>query len=984
MKNTLIMSIASLLLFYAVAAAVEVEVDATTRVVINGVDRIQDGLFGVDGLTGGNREELEAANMHTASGSSTSLGPVPEDPDHPGQVDRAALQARVDNVQPSRGGIRVDHFVNVIQGGPGWNQGPRERRGYIIPQRPEPYAEWVEALARYRLKELPDTQHYFMFFGEISLLGYWNKPEMIRDPRREGSNTTGRQGAKAYVEVLQASLERLKGANSPIKAGTAGLTSSLNWSNWRTWQSWWEYMIQEVGDQVDFYGVHWYDMTRTNLLVEAGLIQNAQELSWGNRKPICCQESDLAQGPMDNPEKGPFNAYFLWALMDMPDKVIVNINHLRDLGGSYFHNMFRASRRLPKYWAFWIMRDLRGTMLRVQVRPEAERPVLADRARGGRLWLFPQRRGIKARAAAQDNRLCVIVWNDTQATEQIDLSIATPRGQTPAETELSWVYFDRIDNGAGELEHGTGPLACRVEDERLALSFPARGNSIYAVRLDFPENIEATKALWTKEYFGDEIMFQVPGPTNFQDVPSPSPPAFKQLPSPELAIRADLKGARSVRLRVALDKPRGDWEDTLIRMNGKLYMLPVEQHVKRVALVEVPVDLADLRGGRVKLQFLPHLSEPYQVLWASLVVSNAESDEQAAPFVLRLEDPNVGLAAGETRTVKYTLISKSARVMPLSLRWVLPAGWSLEGAERERFKLPPRGRLSGQVTIRAAGDRPVEYQQIALLVRYPQGQVVARRSYKTNTPISCKRFAEPPTIDGALDDWQMHEGVSLPVGDRVVRVWTGWDVDNFYLAAFIPQPEDTEGARRIPRGRRALHVFLDLGNEKGVFNWDANDHHFWFVTPGLIEPERAERQRIPLVPGPAGEQLTDEEAEKYGWHAGYVGQTFWQGPLEKQEVADCPYTRSACKPVEGGYVIEAAIGGAWSWSRCEEAMYGYWPTVGQTIGFDFLCDDSGVDANAPAYYWGHGFEAVHSYYVTSPQEQVRGNPSLWGLLRFEE
>ena len=56
-------------------------------------------------------------------------------------------------------------------------------------------------------------------------------------------------------------------------------------------------------------------------------------------------------------------------------------------------------------------------------------------------------------------------------------------------------------------------------------------------------------------------------------------------------------------------------------------------------------------------------------------------------------------------------------------------------------------------------------------------------------------------------------------------------------------------------------------------------------------------------------------------------------------------------------------------------MYGYWPTVGQTIGFDFTWHP---------YYWGHGFETMHSYYTDCPQEQVQGNPGLWGLLRFEE
>ena len=79
-----------------------------------------------------------------------------------------------------------------------------------------------------------------MFKGEISLPGYWNGPEMIRDPWREGTNTTGRPGAERYVEVLKACIERIRQAELPVRVGTAGLTSSLNWSDWRTWQSWWD------------------------------------------------------------------------------------------------------------------------------------------------------------------------------------------------------------------------------------------------------------------------------------------------------------------------------------------------------------------------------------------------------------------------------------------------------------------------------------------------------------------------------------------------------------------------------------------------------------------------------------------------------------------------------------------------------------------------------------------------------------------------
>ena len=179
-------------------------------------------------------------------------------------------------------------------------------------------------------------------------------------------------------------------------------------------------------------------------------------------------------------------------------------------------------------------------------------------------------------------------------------------------------------------------------------------------------------------------------------------------------------------------------------------------------------------------------------------------------------------------------------------------------------------------------------------------------------------------------------------------------------------------------------MFLDLGNEKGVYNNDANDHNFWFVTPGLTTADNAKNWRLPLAAPPDGVELTPEEKQKFRWHKAYVGQTFWQGPLNKLRVPDYPFTRMECRAVDGGYTIEASIGGAWSWSSPEQAIYGYWPKAGHTIGFDFVCDDGGVDPIAQSVYWGRGFEQLHRYYVTHPREQVRGNPSAWGLLKFEE
>ena len=987
---------------------IRVDVDATTTLVINGIDQVRDSLFGLDGAEGGNHEEQQAANMHTATGSSAGIGGVAEDPQRPGQIDRAKLQAYLDTAKPSIGGFRIDHYLHCLQGGPGWQTGPKERRGYVIPQDLDVYSEWAEAVVRHRLKTMPNTEHYFQFFGEISLMGYWSGPGILRDPTRESTNRTGRIGAQQLINVITASHRRLDQAGLDVRLGTPGVTNALQWSNWRTWRSWFEPMVDQLGDKVSFYGLHWYDMTRDMLEVEAGILQNAQEIRWGNRLPICVQESDYTQGPMDDPRKGPFNAYYLWSLLDMPDKVMVNTAHLRDLGGTIPHNMFRAGRRLPKYWSYWILGDLRGTMLDVDVtgrqspgNPDESvglrsltasapgssfltRPAIASRRRGGRLWLFPQDRGIRARAASGGNRVCVVVWNDSpDEDKQVDLRVVLPDGCRAVNAERKHVFFDSDGLPRHESEHGVEAIDWKQQDDELALSLDTKADTIYSVTVDFEQPLKQIKTAWIRQFFGDQIMFKVPGHSNFTDVANPSPEAFQTLLSPEVVIRSDLVGARSARLKIALDKPRGDWEDTVAVVNGREYLLPTTEHVKRVALVEVPVDLVDLDDGKVKVDFQPHSGEPYRVVWASLVISNKPDRQSVAPLVAKLEDDRFGVHPGETLEPRCSFVNKSSQSIEAMLRWVLPDGWTIQQEPASTMTLEPNERMVKKLTVRVADSEPrVEYQQIAAIVEFPCGKLVTRKSYKLNAPVPCRKFSSPPKIDGDLSDWKGRAPIKLNIKERNVQLWTGWDVDNWYLAAIIPQSKDRGGT--IPRSVEALHLFLDLGNEKGVYNYDANDHHFWFVTPGLATPEKAANWRLPLSSPPEGVELGAEEKEGLRWHKAYVGQTFWQGPLSKLKVPDYPFTRMECRAVEGGYTIEASIGGAWSWSAPEQSIYGFWPEAGHTIGFDFVCDDNGVDPISHSVYWGCGFEQLHRYYFGHPREQVRGNPAAWGLLRFEE
>ncbi len=990
---------------------VTVDVDTTRRVVINGVDRVQDGLFGVDGASGGNFDEQRAANMHTASGSSAGLAEVAEDPNRPGQIDRKRLEAMLAKAKPEKPSLRIDNELHCLQGGPGWQTGPRVRNGYVIPHDLEVYGQWAEALVRHRLKTAPRTEHYFQFFGEISLLGYWNVPESIQDPRRESSNRGGRRAAQRLIDVIKAADKAIRAGGHDVRLGTPGLTNALQWSNWRSWRSWWVPMIDQLGDKVSFYGVHWYDMTPDMLAIEAGIVQAAQHNRWKTRLPLCIQESDYTQGEMDDPRNGPYNAQYLWALLEMPDKVVVNVSHVRDLGGTMFHNMFRADRRLPKYWSYWVMGDLRGTMRDVRVSEPLDRGAIPSRKRGGRLWLFRQDRGIRARAAGDGRRVSALVWNDRmQGDRTTRIRFRLPPGVRAMSAARRNVFFESTGKPVRETRHEQGEIAFTQKDQLVSVTLDTPADSIHAVTLTCDKDLATSSERWEKESFGSETMFRVTGARRVRGVvANPSPSAFRRMETPQVVVQAALKGARSARLRVALDKPRGDWEDTHVEINGRPYQVPVREHVKRAALCEVPVRLADLADGNVTVRFLPHDGEPYHVVWTSLVTSNARSSSSISPVTIRLEanpvrrqipasarhsERRFGIQAGDRRQLTARVTNTGDKPFAGTVRWVVPGGWRVtpEGGE---VRLEPGQTQAWTVRVRVPrGDAKVEYEQVALVIDHADGRSVGRKGFKLNTPVPCRRFQEPPTIDGDLKDWTRQRPVELPVSmqtdARRIKVRTGWDIDNLYFAAWIPQQlkRDAANPQRVPMGKipgntTALHVFLDLGNEKGVYNFDSNDHHFLLTTPGLMPGKQAAAARHPIGRLPAGLALTENQ-KKQGlvWVRPRVGQKFWQGPLSKMTVPDCPFTEMACRAAPGGYFVEAKIGGAWRWSTPDQALYGFWPQAGQTIGFDFVSDDGSPGPLTPTMYWGHGNETLHRYYVTHPREQVRGNPAAWGQLRF--
>jgi len=692
------------------------------------------------------------------------------------------------------------------------------------------------------LKTQPDTEHYFQFFGEISLLGYWNAPESIQDPRRESTNRGGRRGAQRLINVIRAAHKSITTAGHDVQLGTPGLTNALQWSNWRSWRSWWVPMIDQLGDKVSFYGVHWYDMTPDILTIEAGIVQAAQSNRWKTRLPLCVQESDYTQGPMDDPKNGPFNAQLLWSLLDMPDKVVVNTSHVRDLGGTMFHNMFRAARRLPKYWSYWVMGDLRGTMRAVTVSEPLDRPTIASRERGGRLWLFRQDRGVRARAAGQGRRVAVLVWNDRlQGDRTTFIRFRLPQGVRATSATRRNVYFESHGKPVHETRHDEGKIAFTQRGTLVRVTLETPADSIHSIALTCNQDLATSSQEWHKEDYGSETMFRVAGPRPIRGfVANPSPSAFRQLPGSQLIIHASLKDVASARLRVALDKPRGDWEDTQVEINGVAYQVPVTEHVKRAALCEFPVRLADLGQGTVTVRFLPHHGEPYHVVWASLLTSNSGSDESVSPVTIRLKarlvarkvpasarhsERHFGIQAGDQRTLVTRVTNTSNKKLKATAGWVLPRGWRATPSGGT-IELNPGETQAWQVRIQVPKQPSrVEYEQVALVLSHEAGQSIGRQAFKLNTPIPCRSFLKPPTI-------------------------------------------------------------------------------------------------------------------------------------------------------------EAKIGGSWRWSGPDEALYGFWPQAGQTIGIDFVSDDGSVGPLTSTMYWGHGNETLHRYYVTHPREQVRGNPAAWGQLRF--
>jgi hypothetical protein len=129
-----------------------------------------------------------------------------------------------------------------------------------------------------------------------------------------------------------------------------------------------------------------------------------------------------------------------------------------------------------------------------------------------------------------------------------------------------------------------------------------------------------------------------------------------------------------------------------------------------------------------------------------------------------------------------------------TLRWDIPAGWSIEPAAA-LLHAEPGGTASVELAARCAG-RPFPAPVAYLRLPYAPGKTSAvKRTLHAARTATCYRAERPPVLDGVVSDKCWKNPVSRllsadggPAQTDSTRFYFAYDKDNVYLAAVCFDP----------------------------------------------------------------------------------------------------------------------------------------------------------------------------------------------------
>jgi hypothetical protein len=254
---------------------------------------------------------------------------------------------------------------------------------------------------------------------------------------------------------------------------------------WNTWDEYTLPLLDTGRGLVDFVDFHAYGMSELlDTPEEITLVANEMWLRWGGRVPCIISEAGI--GMTEAEWKSPELHWdkrtvpwvrFLMTMIDQPDKVSsVQMHDLMAIAGEWFRllddNWRDPDKRCPTYWAYWIMRHMRGNRLFVEQEP------------GGGLKVIATRDQSTSEAA-------VFLFNDSDKSREVAIDFAGASGA--AKWERLFVTR-RADSSVLVRDSGSGAKVVMPARSFAAVFAPvAKGTPLKAVRE-------------RREFFGGKVM----------------------------------------------------------------------------------------------------------------------------------------------------------------------------------------------------------------------------------------------------------------------------------------------------------------------------------------------------------------------------------------------------------------------------------------------------------------------------------------------
>jgi len=459
---------------------------------------------------------------------------------------------------------------------------------------PSDFDRWAQYCAAY-------VGLWKAFDPQLRLVQLWNEPNAswYKDPRASDKGTSA---ADLHVQMANKVAQAIKARFPDIQVGGPVLCWPPAWPPaqtgqrpWYTFDTWTRPWLLGTKDTVDFFDFHVYDVSSEDFAVQTEMVYNEALLTQGRELPIWITESsyNLNDDELGDPKAIwrkrmlPYERLLLRGMLPQTDKLAGNLYH--DLHAKH-HTLLPgdAAQPDPAYWLLWILRDLRGTR------------VVADSSDPDLL----------AYATMEEDRVTVVLFNDSEAEKAIDLGVSMPTGY--------WTGPHCRSIG----QDAQGPcarLALTPELQRNggnangALKLPA----FATVSLDFRmQNFaQPSSARVTREYFGDKTLQFL----------KPAEPVTFRLKTPSVA------GAKAW-LRIGLLGP-DETESLRAQLNGAALEL------RPTALQDLPLDAATLKPENtleIKLA-QPVDNSKLAVGFASIVL---ETTEPARPSTPESESPN--------------------------------------------------------------------------------------------------------------------------------------------------------------------------------------------------------------------------------------------------------------------------------------------------------------------------------------------------------